>query len=435
MQAYDCIVIGAGAAGLSCAVKLAKHHRVLLLEKNDFLGGRTSSQKDHQSKEDIDNGQHLMLGCYHETLQYLKSTNSLHLLEFIQSRSIAFKGHETHVLNMNGPMPFALLLGLLRFKAINFKERLGFLNVLFDLLCAQDRLSTMSVLDWLRSRKQSDRVINVFWEPLVLATLNAPLDKISADMLHVVLKRGFLSSKKNSQMILSKVGLSELFGRNVLKILQKNNGDVRLRCRVLDIKSQPDQSVLIRSSQESFYAKSLVLAVPPPALLKLQLDQELWQSFAPAGRLEHAPIVSVYVWLKNPRDVPMFCALLGTKFHWMFNRSHFILDAKHITFLASACDPLIKMDSIELKKIVENEFYQHFGRHNIISRILIRKEPQATYYHSLHDRQARLKTKTLSQNVFLAGDWTDTGLPCTIESAVFSGHKAAQNVLEFFCQE
>jgi hydroxysqualene dehydroxylase len=218
------LIIGGGFAGLAAAVDLAEAgRRVLLLERRSFLGGRAYSFTDKTTGDTIDNGQHLMMGCYHRTFRFLEKIGSLDKLKFQPNPQVDFLQEEANGSVTRAsfkcprlPAPLHLLGGLARLKTIGWGDRLRALGVGLAVRMLdghRDRLAEITVREWLDSLGQSERIQLRFWGPMALATLNEAPEVASADMFARVIELGFLRTKSDSAMVISRVGLSDLYTR------------------------------------------------------------------------------------------------------------------------------------------------------------------------------------------------------------------------------
>jgi hydroxysqualene dehydroxylase len=198
------IIVGGGFAGLAAAVDLAERGTlVLLLERRNFLGGRAYSFTDKITGDTIDNGQHLMMGCYHHTLQFLNKIGAAHKVKFQPNPRVDFlsesQGHASFVCP-SLPAPLHLLAGLTRLKTIDWRDRVNALRVglaLKTMNGKRARLSDITVREWLNELGQSQNMQTRFWDLMALATLNESPDIASADMFARVLEQGFLRTKQD----------------------------------------------------------------------------------------------------------------------------------------------------------------------------------------------------------------------------------------------
>ncbi len=434
---WDVVVIGAGCAGLSAATALAeKGKKVLVLERRPLLGGRASSFHDRPTGETLDNGQHVFLGAYRETLKYLDRIGSLSLLSFPSSFEAPMAGPDGTKAFLRAsplPAPWNVATALLRYRALTLRERWGTFRVARASLREDPDLDRISVSEWLTRLGQSEKTRARLWNPLTLATLNIDPDRAPARLLAVVLKRGFLESKETSRVGLSCVGLSELHGEPSRAFLEARGGQIRMRTaakRVVFRGTNVEAVELADGSRES--ARAFIFAVPPPALFQLlgEAPPEVLKFLAPTQKLIPSPIISLHVWFDCAPFESAFMGFWDQEFHWAFRPRAFWTDknTRHFTMVTSAAHRTLSRPREEWVRLCELEMSRLAGRAVKAVRTVLVKENEATWLAPLGEAQARLGTATPAGNLFLAGDWTATGLPATIEGAVARGHAAADRV-------
>lgn len=436
-MSWDCIVIGGGCAGLAAATLLAENHKkVLVLEQRPLLGGRASSWHDRESGETIDNGQHLFLGCYEETQKYLKRVGSAHHLNFWNSFStpmIGPDGQQAHLNTWHLPAPWHLAMGLLNFRALSFRERMATFRVASALKGKSENLSGKSVAQWLDELKQSPRSRSRLWDLLTLATLNISPEEAPAQLLAVVLQNGFMASKAASRIGLSSVGLSDLHGEPSRRFIESQHGEVRLRTRANRVKFNSNgmkEVILPGGVREE--TPWLVMAVPPPAFRKLSMGSRLETSAKATQALKPSSIVSVHAWFDRVPFAQPMVGFWDQSYHWAFRKDLITQDVsnRHVSLVTSSAASMLEVSKQDLKARAETELRKSLIQPDLTaSRVVVVREREATWIPPVEDDRARLSTQTKEPGVFLAGDWTATGLPATIEGAVKSGHLAAEAVL------
>lgn len=438
LQSWDTIVVGAGCAGLSCATSLVDHgQHVLVLEKRNMLGGRACSYPDPQTGEIVDNGQHLLLGCYKETRAFLDRIGQSNTLPFQDGFHTPMVGPGSpvhHLKTWNVPAPFHLLMGFLRYTALPWSDRLKIFKVAHELNSKKD-LSKISCTQWLESMGFSKVSRDRFWDLIVLATLNVHPDLAPANLLAVVLKEGFLTSRENSRIGLANVGLSDMYANPSKVYVEAHRGEVRMREGVQEVLIDGDhvKGVKLHSGEE-ILGKRVVVTVPPSALQKITVNHPSIKALIEkTNALKPSPILSLHIWGDLPDMKAPYMGFWGTHFHWAFQKSGVYGDSstKHWTLVASGAVHLADFDKDKLIVQAEEELKTIPGVGDVrIERAKLVRELEATWIPPLNDSSSRLPTVSPVQGLYFAGDWTDTGLPCTIESAVLSGHKAASAILE-----
>lgn len=430
-------IIGGGLAGLSAAVSLAERgSKVLLLERRNHLGGRAYSFPDPKTGCAIDNGQHLFMGCYGETISFLKKIGSLDHLEFQPRLRVDFLEKRGHI-SLDCPRlppPFHLIAGLLRMRGLTFRDKFSAIKA-GRALGSSGSLEDRTVSQWLRSLDQSARISELFWHPLAIATLNENPDVASARMLLAVLKKAFTGSRFDSVLGMSRAALSDLYTHAARRFIESRNGEVRTNAAVeeLVIEKKEVKSAALKGG-ERIEADFFISAVPPRAFLEMLSEDARQGEFADIGRLNSSPIVSINLWFDRPVVEHRFAGLIGARIQWLFNREEIIKDrsSNHLALIISAARDFIDLSKEELVGIALEDlraFVPESRGANLVHSFVV-KEREATLSHTIESDRLRPDSRTSIANLILAGDWIATGLPATIESAVMSGHRAADLVGE-----
>ncbi len=426
----SCIVVGGGLSGLTAAVYLSENKfKVTLLEASPKLGGRTYTLFNKEQDDWFDNGQHIMMGSYKETLLLLKKIG-VHQKIFIQpSLNISFAEKNGAVSKLIAPKfgyPLNLLIALLKYRSLSFKDRLKIIDFFLNLLCCyQEDLRGVSVKDWLKKEKQSNEAVSKFWEILVVGSMNSSLEKASAQIFHEILREIFFNGNESAKIIMPMVGLTELFIEPVQNFFKNLNVSINISERVLKVVFYNGKAVRIITDKNSYSDfDSIVFAVPPYALQKIEYEPNINFKFP---EFDYSPILNVHLWLSpNPFEEKFF-SLIGSNIHWLFNHG------AHISLTTSAADMFMESSNEEIVNCFCSElelFFPIFNKKMVIDWKVI-KEKRATIVTDNSSDEKRKNFKTHFANLFFAGDWCDTGLPSTIEGAILSGKLAAQSVISF----
>lgn len=439
------IIIGGGFAGLAAAVELADQGaKVLLLERRAFLGGRAYSFTDKTTGDTIDNGQHLMMGCYHHTLRFLEKIGSLSKLKFQQNPQVDFLSkaasgeiHHASFKCPSLPAPLHLLGGLAKLQTIGWPDRLKALRVGLELRRLNGNrasLADITVREWLTRLGQTEAMQNRFWDLVALATLNERPERVSADMFARVLDQAFMHTRQDSTMVISKVGLSDLYTDDAVRFIEARGGEVRLSAEVEQIEFQATRAIAVNlKNGERIEADGIISAAPYFTLSRmLPLEIAASPSLKPALDFTSAPIVSINLWYSQPVTDVEFTGLLDSRIEWVFNKNAISGDSpsghQHLALVISGAHEAAKLNKEELITLAVTEMERFFpaARTQKPIHAFVVREHDATLSHTVGTARLRPSQKTDFENFFLAGDWTDTGLPATIESAVFSGHECAK---------
>ncbi len=432
------VVIGAGYAGLAAAAELIlRGHDVTLLESRALLGGRAHSFADSKSGQILDNGQHILMGCYHDTLALLRQLGveeRLYSPPGLQVPFVSEKGRS--VLAATLPAPFHLLSALLRYGELSLADKTAAIRLAIKLRLGRRPRLKESVEAWLKRWKQTPNIIRALWEPLCIAALNEPVATASGRLFATVIRRSFLGGADDSKILLSRVGLSELFAPEVRRLLEMCRSSVRLQTPVAGLRFEGSMLREIRLNDGSSFQPDAVVSALPWHVLRalLPAESKLAQS---CRQIQDAPIVSLHLWMDRPVLHEPLVGLLDSPVHWAFSRDHIhgaeAGQSGHvITAVVSGARDLVEKSATELEDITIKEmerFIPEMRGARVLHR-MVYKARSATFAATPEPEEHRPKTNPEWYNFWLAGDWTDTGLPATIEGAVVSGRRAAQAVDE-----
>ena len=432
-------VIGGGFAGLAASVELAKSGvQVALLEARRHLGGRAYSFRHTATGDTVDNGQHLFMRCYQSTRDFLDRIGTADLLSFQDGFRVDFSHPEMGEMALafprRGPRSYRILRGFLRFKPFRLAD-------LADLARVERTLNDpasdqCSAADWLDSTGQSSALRESFWDPLCIAALNRVPAEVSARDLRAVLREAFFGRPDGADMGYASVGLSALYTEASRQFIESHEGKVRSGAAAQCLTRLPDGSLEVGlKADERIEADAVIAAVPPPALLRI-LPDGMSPLRETLSRYRPSPILSVNLWLDRPVMRKPVLGLLGTEMQWVFCQSALYAGRDraapgHITLVASAADALVGLSDDALVEMALSDLRTHLpeaGNATCTQHLVIR-ERRATY--DLAPSMDRPGNTTDWPGLYVAGDWTDTGLPATIEGAVSSGQDAARLAVNF----
>lgn len=425
-----CLIIGGGLAGLSAAVHLInKSYNVTLLEASPKLGGRTYSFYNGKHNQYVDNGQHIMMGCYSHTLELLKIIDALDEIEIQKKLKIPVvdkTGKNYYLASQSDLYPVNLISAILNYKALSLKERISVLRFyITEVFFGAEKSENNAVAEWLSKNGQSGNAISSFWEMLSVGTLNSKVDISSAKLFREVLRRVFFTGNNSIKIILPKNSLSETFSMRAEKYILKHGGKINLSERGEEITIADGKIIEVKSGKEIYRQFDFIVsAVPVESFKKLLFHPQKPEFVLP--EMDYSPIISIHIWLNHNPFKERFYNLSGSKLDWLFN------NGSHITLLKSAADELARLDNETVMEICHFEikkYFPFFNRADIADSIVI-KEKQATFIPSIESGITRKKIYNPVANLFLAGDWVDTKLPATIEGAIKSGRMAADWVIK-----
>lgn len=446
------VVVGGGFAGFAAAVALQeRRHQVVLVERRGVLGGRATSSRDAVTGEDVDNGTHLMVGAYRATLDLVRRAGAADLLwcqpnlrlEWIDGRGVS--GLDCPPLRA----PLHLLAGLAGLRVpLSVKLQAARLALAVRLGRRPDGLTLAQYFDRCGQGEEARRLL---WDPIALAVLNEPPERAAAVLFHRVYREVFLDRHQSSRIVFLRRGWGVLFER-LARYLEDRGGAVLRASRAERIEVEDGRVVGVRCAErprdrESIAAgepasarlepaDAVVSAVPPDALVPLLAPG--WSARPPFDALDRfgaAPIVSVEMWVDRVVLDRVMLGLRESEMEWVFDKGRLFGRAgppQHLAFIVSAAYRSAGKANADLLAAAEEVLRRYFPAMTgaRVERALVQRDPRATFASSPELEPLRPGPATPIRGLFLAGDWTDTALPATIEGAVRSGEAAARAVLE-----
>jgi squalene-associated FAD-dependent desaturase len=428
------VVVGGGFAGISAAVTLAEQgHGVELHETRATLGGRVHHGPPPAGfPVPLDNGPHLFSGAYHETFSLLRRLgrdNPFHWIDPLRLDWFLPGGDMVSLKAAALPAPLHLACGLLTSNAFTFREKADLFGTLLALRRAEGK--DLTIAQYLSERKCTHKTLQLFWDPFTRAVANMQPEDAPLEALTSTLPKMFFGSRRDSAFAVARVPLGDLIGESVGNFLERHGGHLALRSSVESVQVQDGKVHFAQTtSGAKLHADAWVFAVPPTRLAQLFPD-EPW---IPSGEtLGSSPIVTAHFYLdRSVMDLHLAC-LPGAKFEWVFNRNRnwdLTLKGQILSLLSSADPDLAGRPEPELLDLAWRELVERCPRAAAAERLAgrVTKEMSATFAWTPASGSLRLPARTPLSNLALAGDWTATGLPATIEGAVLSGRLAAETI-------
>ena len=435
------LVLGGGLAGLAASVRLLQRGlEVTLLEKRPFLGGRAFSFRDRETGEEVDNGQHVFMGCCTYYVKFLETVGAMDRAYFQPSLRVEVVRNGTTGVLASTPWlgRLHLLPSFVRYPHLGIRDKL---LALYGLAVASltdrskhgEALDAESCYGWLKRHHQPERVIDNLWELIVLPTLNDSVRDSSADMALMVFQEGLLKKPHDAALGYPTVGLTSLNGEPSRRYIEQAGGRLSLGRSAEAIRVEDGRVIGVELSDGRVAeADAYVSALPFDVLLDV-LPPEVSGGpfFEPASRLASSPIVDIHLWYDRPvMDSPL-AAFLDSPVQFVFNKS--LIQGTNgrgqylCISLSGAWDyvdrskaELIEEFSAEMARLLPR------AREATLERSLVVKEKRATFRSAPGAGKHRLPQATPLPNLYLAGEWTDTGWPSTMEGAVRSGVYAAE---------
>ena len=429
------IVIGGGLAGLAAATKLvADGTRVTVLEARARLGGATFSfDRDGLT---VDNGQHVLLRCYTEYLDFLDTIGVRDKID-IQDRFripvVHANGRHGQLYRTGLPAPLHLGAALSRYGLLSIADRarVGLaVAKLRTLNPADPRLDERSFGSWLAQYGQRKDAIDALWNLVTVAALNTDADDASLALCAMVFKTALLDRADAADIGVPQVPLGELHGDPAAAYLESKGADIRLRTSARAVRPV-DEHYEVDVDGETLTADAVVVAVPPDAVSDVLPDGALAQPEAPA-KLGAKPIVNVHAIYDREVTEHSFVAIVGSPVQWVFDRTGIsrVDSGQYLAVSLSAAGEWIDEPVSRLKEVFLPELARLFPKADPArcTEFFVTRERRATFHQSPGSARWRQKAQTLLPGCVLAGAWTATGWPDTMEGAVRSGNEAARIV-------
>jgi squalene-associated FAD-dependent desaturase len=442
LTAYDVVVVGAGFAGLSAGVRLSRlGARVLVLEARSRLGGRATAFEDRETGESVDNGQHVLLGCYRDTFAFLEDIGARAHVRLQRRLAVTMIDREGRRSRLECPAllpsPLHLLAGVLEWEALDWQDRFSVLGMRSPLRLAARALTRgagglaaspgETVEGWLIRNGQTPRIREMLWDPLALAALNQPASKAAAPPFARVLAEMFGSDPGSAAIGLPALPLHMMYAEPARAFIERRGGAVRTGAAAR-VRIEAGAAVAVESGTDTWSPSAVVAAVPWFAFGDLCRGDvaPLAGVTATAAAMASSPIVTVNLWFDRPVVDEPFLGLPGRSMQWVFERPTGGGKAWLVSMVSSGASRLVDQANPELIATAHGELLEAIpvARSARLVRATVIREPRATFSLSL-GQPKRPETATPVRRLYLAGDWIDTGLPATIEGAVRSGHLAA----------
>jgi zeta-carotene desaturase len=448
-------VVGGGLAGLSAACALAESgFRVKVFERRPYLGGRASSFQHPATGETVDNCQHVLLGCCTNLLDFYQRIGVQDKIRWFDHLTFLEPGGRASVIGPSFlPPPLHTAPAFLRAPCLNLPDKFAIAAALAAITSLKPRDTGESFLSWLRRYGQTERAIDRFWKTVLVSALNEDIDHVSVEYAAQVMRESFLKSSSAGRMGVPTVPLTELYDK-AGEYLSARGSEVRVRSSVESFRAEPASVKLFSGSEEQF--DFAVFAVPFDVLLRIlpqtSAADPLRQTLS---KFDTSPITGIHLWFDRQITDLEHAVLLDRTIQWMFHKSKLLARARsngngngsaasskenrnpdmkahgsYVELVVSSSKTLVEKSRNEITDLALSELREFFPQSraaNLLKSTVI-KEVHATYSPKPGIDAYRPRPETVWPRVFLAGDWTATGWPATMEGAVRSGYAAAQCV-------
>jgi squalene-associated FAD-dependent desaturase len=425
-------VIGGGLAGLASACALAQSgFRVNLFERRPYLGGRASSYQHPGTGEVVDNCQHLLLGCCTNLQQFYERLGVADKIAWYDQFTFLEPGGRASVMQPRPlPAPFHTVPAFLGVGCLTWGDKLSIARAMAAMAPRLPRETGEPFLLWLKRHGQTGGAIERFWRPILVSALNEDLERISVPHAAQVIRKSFLNSAAAGRIGLPSVPLTELYD-GAGDYIRNRGGEVQLRSAVESLEATDAGVKLVAKGGEAAF-DYVVLAVPWELAARMLPFSAASESLRDGlTKFETSPITGIHLWFDRQITELMHAVLLDRTIQWMFHKSGLLgrnSEGSYVELVVSASRSLVEKSKSEIVELARKELEEFFPevRQSRLLKSTVIKEIHATFSPQPGVDALRPTAATVWPRVFLAGDWTATGWPATMEGAVRSGYLAAE---------
>ena len=433
-------IAGGGLAGLAAGCALAEAgFRVSLFERRPYLGGRASSYQHPGTGEIVDNCQHVLLGCCTNLLDFYRRAGVQDKIRWYEKLTFLEPGGRASEISPSAlPAPLHTAPAFLRARCLGLHDKLGISRAMAALAPSTPQDRGESFLDWLKRHGQTEQAIDRFWKTILVSALNEDLDQISVRYAAQVVRESFLKSAAAGRMGIPTVPLTDLYS-TAGDYIRNRGGEIQFRAGVESFRADAADVIVRANGQEQRY-DYLVMAVPFDVLGRLLPGEPSAYSLAAdLDQFSSSPITGIHLWFDRQISDLDHAVLLDRTIQWMFHKSRLIAsrsnesgdndgNGSYVELVVSCSRSLVEKSKTEIVDMAMKEAHEFFpaAREAKLLKSTVIKEVHATYSPRPGIDQYRPEAATAWPSVFLAGDWTATDWPATMEGAVRSGYLAAE---------
>lgn len=417
----ETIVAGGGLAGLAATAALCSAgHSVKLFEARPFLGGRATSYEI--DSETIDNCQHILLRCCVNLMDFYRRLGVENDIAFHREIFFIEPGGRISTLRAGIlPAPNHFAESFLRMRFLSAAEKLDVVRAIRSIGREHTRadLDRITMQEWLEEKRQPARAVERFWRQVLVSAINEELDRMAASHGFQVFRLGFLAQKNYYEMGVPAVPLGRLYGNEAWARI--GQADLKMRAPIEKFVIENGSVDHVVVAGEQIRADHYVCALPFERVSAVIPDLPL-----DLAGFQHSPITGIHLWFDRPVTTLPHATLLDRTIQWMFNKS----EGRYIQLVVSASRSLETMPRADVITLALRELAEFFPSvlEAKLEKSHVVKEIRATFSAAPGLESRRPLSRTSIPNLFLAGDWTRSGWPATMEGAVRSGYLAAEAI-------
>jgi hydroxysqualene dehydroxylase len=445
------LILGGGLAGIAAAVRLSEAgHKVTLIETRLKLGGRATSFVDQQSGSTLDNCQHVLMGCCTNLIDLYERLGVMDLIEWHTSFNFMDTREDGSVVvdSLAGddlPAPFHMTRSVIPFRSLTWAEKIAIARGMHTILrmgrTGREQLYNLSFADWLAQQNQPAGAVQKFWAAVAISAINETPDRLAAAYAIQVFQDGFLNNEDSYKMGLARVPLLKLYDQ-AEEVIKRAGGKLLLSRSVEKILYEDGRVTGVQlDKNETVTADAIVSALPFDRLAKVASDDMVRADprLQKLDQFDVSPIIGIHLWVTDAHgkaitDLPHM-VYMRSPLQWVFNKGWDAeQNAQHLHAVVSAAHDMVEKPAEQIARMAVAEIQRHAphgvpGGIQLVHHRVI-KEKRATFSARPGIESIRPGAKGSIENLFLAGDWTRSGWPATMEGATRSGYLAAQAVLE-----
>lgn len=445
VERCEVLVVGAGPAGLAAAAALTGAGKnVTVLERKPYVGGRAYSY-EHPALDEVVDSQHVLVGCCTNLIELCQQAGSADKIRWYDKQTfLEPNGQSSSIAVSSLPAPFHFAPSFARLSMLGWKDKLGMARGLMEFFRGYPANDQESAEQWLKRTKQTERSIRHFWNPILMATLNDNISNCSTYYAGKIFHELFIKSSTGGLLGIPTVPLSEFY-TDIVRLIESRGGSVRLRSSVEAITQEHDGQWRVSVADTDYVADSVILALP------FEQTQKLLPAIQPNGRSSeeemradlgskiahqiHSPFTSILLWFDREITDLDHAWLLDTTIEWFFHKSRIRRYASEkgsyveLVIAGSRAQLGMSREEILSSALKELEMFFPAVKQAKLIKSGVLKEARATFSVTPGLDHFRPQQKTAWSGIYLAGDWTATEWPSTMEGGVRSGRLAAGAVM------